>query len=39
MEGASTVSSASGWFGPDSNPPPGQSSGSITAPTVTTTGC
>ena len=39
MEGASTVSTTSGWLGPDSNPIPGQSSGSISAPTVTTTGC
>lgn len=39
-EGSSTVTTASGtWFGSDNNPIPGQSAGTIPAPTVTTSGC
>ena len=40
MEGSSTVSTTAGtWFGSDTNPVPGQTTGTIPAPTVATSGC
>jgi hypothetical protein len=40
VEGSSTVTTASGtWFGSDNNPIPGQSAGTIPAPTMATSGC
>jgi Flp pilus assembly protein TadG len=40
MEGSGTVASTSGtWFGSDANPIPGQSSGSINAPTISSGSC
>lgn len=40
MEGSSSVSSSSGtWFGPDGNPAPGATTGTIAAPTIATSGC